>query len=252
MGYLYRFRRNTDDSFDAFSNLSIEGSIYAAMKDKNEVLLEIDVDRLCKITTIDRSIVEKTCDIIRNHILNHYFIACFAKTDQLGDLDMWKEYSNGDGFCLVYNEASITNAICFSMMKHKDIFHMFRDVDYGFKPTDITLFVEDYLRIVGKDVQNEEAHKNASNKVGDSFSRDIKQKITNAYFHKIGTFPEKSEKRIVSFNKNSKGPFSKDLLLEKVKPILIIYSDKMPTDSVKRLKSIAKKNSIRVQVHHLK
>lgn len=251
MGCLFRFRSCSAHSLMALSNLSIEGSIYDVMGDKKEVLLSIDVDRLCKISPLDRSIIKATADLIRNHVLSHYYIACFSKTNQLEDLDMWETYAGTDGFCLVYDEIVLNNAIKLSMMKNKGLFHIFRDVDYGKEATDITPFVEDYLRIVGNDIYNEEAYVRATKIVGNSFDSNLRTKIINSMFHKIGVFPEKSEKRIVTLKSNSDGPFDSDLLMIKVKPSIIICSSKMPNEQLMAIEKIAKDNKIEFRIHNM-
>lgn len=68
-------------------------------------------------------------------------------------------------------------------------------------------------------------------------------------FHKIGIFPEKEEKRIVTLKNNSGKPFDSNMLMAKVKRSLVICSNKMPTDKMLIIKEIAKQNGITFQIH---
>lgn len=252
MANLYRFRKCRQSSINNLLSLRIEGSKYSEMTDDKEVSLTIDIERIKDYTKLSQDVIAKTHEIIRKHIINSYYIACFSKTDQLDDIDMWKEYAGSNGFCLVYNDVFIRNAINIAMRRNRGKFLIFRDVDYGNDPTDITDFVIDYLSLVGDDIENEEAHKYASKHAGDKLSIEQRRKITNSMFHKIGQFPEKDEKRIVLLGKEEGNPFCNDMISIVVKPSKIYCSSLMDCDVKKELERFAKKNNIDFEIKLIK
>lgn len=251
MGLLYRFRKNRDYSINNLFSFRIEGSKYTEMADEREVSLSINVESLCKITNLDKSVIAKFNKIIREHIINSYYISFFTTIDQTDDLSMWNEYAGGDGFCLVYDEQKIKNAIKITMLTYRNKYLIFRDVDYGNEPTDITSFAHDFLSLVGDDTDNEEAYKKAAETVGNNLSSSEVKRLTKCMFHKIGTFPEKSEKRIVLLGKKHDKAHNNDMISVVVKPVKIICSSSMPIATMDKIQKFAKKNSIQFAIKQL-
>lgn len=252
MGLLYRFRHCNDQLISNVMNLSIEGSKYCTMKDKREVSFTINLDLIKKVTSLSAEEIFSVQENVRKHILNSYFISCFCKTDQINEMSMWAEYTGYDGFCLLYEEEHIKTAIVRSMMKHKDRFFMFDDVDYGTESTDITPFLFNYLRLIGNDFNNEKACRLASSRVKYLLSLKEREKIMKSMFHKIGDFPEDNEKRIVLFGKETDKEYSNSMIPVKIKPIKIICSSLMPTEKRKQLEHFANTNKIGFLIKEVK
>lgn len=251
MGLLYRFRRCRDQSITNVINLTIEGSKYTEMADEKEVSLFVDSELIKNKTKFPEGHIGRIQEIIRKHILNSYFIACFSKTDQTSNISMWKEYADYDGFCLVYREEQIRKAIKYAMWKLRNIYLMLRDVDYGTEPTDITSFVFDYLQLIGNDFENEKTHKYASKYVDNKLLTSGRNLI-KSMFHKIGTFPEDDEMRIVLLGKENNQKYNNNMVSVAIKPFKIICSSLMPDEKRKRLERFAKKNNITFLIKEIK
>jgi|GEM_PF-3066132 len=250
MEKIYRFR-SCEYSLNALLNFSIEGTKFKIMgDDQNEVHLFVDAEKISSITKIDKTIIDKTSDIVRNHIMNSYYLSCFTIVDQTNDPNMWKNYANTTGFCVVYDYNMIKNAVKWSSFSGKG-FYLFRSVDYGDKSTDITPFVEDYLRLVADDIDNEEAHRKAAELVGNNLSEDVRKKVINCMFHKIGSFPEKTEIRIVTQRKNHKKDFCESILEVDVKPIEIICSPLMTKDNKITISKFCAKHHIKYTIKNI-
>ena len=246
MNKLYRFRRCDIHCLNALFGNKIQGSKYCAMADANEVLISVNIEEIKSITKLGEEVISAAVEAIRDHVIDSYYIACFTTEDQTYDLNMWKEYAGLNGFCLVYNEALVSNAVTLSMKKGLPYYHMFKEVDYGNEPTDITPFMKDYFLLVGEDIENEDRHRFAVSKIGESLSIEERQVVTNSMFHKIGNFTEKTEKRIVSLRRNRESDYCNDMLGIPVKPIEIICSSLMPQDIFRKVKRFAAKNDIKV------
>lgn len=252
MGLLYRFRRCEDRLINNVVNLSIGGSKYCTMEDKREVSFTIDLESVKKVTSLSTEEIFSIQENIREHVLNSFFISCFCKTDQTSETPMWKEYAGYDGFCLIYEEVHIKSAIVRSMMKYKDRFFMFDDVDYGAEPTDITPFLLNYLKLIGNDFNNEKACMLASERTKYLLSLKEREKIMKSMFHKIGDFPEDKEKRIVLLGKETDKEYINSMIPVKIKPIKIICSSLMPFEKREQLEHFANNNKIGFLIKEVK
>ncbi|MDY6391986.1 MAG: hypothetical protein SPL80_04015 [Bacilli bacterium] len=251
MNKLYRFRRCNDYSLDALFGNKIQGSKYCAMADPNEVLVTANVEEIKKITKLDEELIAQTVDVIRNHIINSYYISCFTTEDQTDNAKMWEEYAGTNGFCLVYDESLVTDAVRLSMQRALPVFHMFKQVEYGNEPTDITPLIKDYLRLVGDDIECEERHRFAALNAGKSLSAEERQRITGSMFRKIGNFTEKTEKRLVSLHSDHSLKFCDDMLGVPVKPIGVICSSLMPPDTFQEISEFAINNDIELSIKEI-
>ena len=252
MGLLYRFRRENEQSVFCTEKMFIQGSKYITMADPNEVLITIDIEKIVKETKADRELIKKTGEFLREHIINSYFISCFATEDQTDDMNMWQEYAGKTGFCLIYEEDDIKNALEKSMLSKKNKYFLFREINYSNQPIDITLFVLNYWKIIGSNVESEKAHKKAANLVRYTFNGEESKKITNCMFNKIGTFTEKTQKRIVLLSNRYSDLYNDDMVGIPVKPIKVICSSLMSKKYLCRLEQFSINNNIEFEIKECK
>ena len=246
MTKIYRFRKCEDKLIDYVLNKRIEGSKYSTMiaGDPKEVSITADTDELMTVTQLPREIVNQGCNIIRENILKAYYLSCFSTVNQIEKLDMWKEYAGMDGFCLVYDDEKINEAVIDVLRNKKDRTVIFRNVDYGNNPVDITSFIKDFLLLIGDNINDEEAYIRAANEVGKRHSLEERRRIIGAMFHKIGEFPEKAEKRMAVLLDENDSKYCEDMLGVDVIPEEIICSSLMKRVYRRRLERFAKKKGI--------
>ena len=251
MEKLYRFRRCEPHTINSLKELTIEGSKYCTMGDTKEASLWVDVNKLSQITKLDKTILSNTANLIRNHILNTYYISCFTMVDQIDEINMWSTYANNDGFCLVYDDKDIAKAIKQSLLYFESKSILFERCDYGTGPVDITVFIEKFLKLVGADITNEARYIYAASNIYYSLNKDERKNIMRSFFHKIGPFPEKKEKRIVSLSENNSSNWCSNILNVPVRPKEIICSSKMREDYCNQIKHLAKIHKIPISIHQI-
>lgn len=98
MAKLIRFREYKEYTLDAFFAGTIAGTKFSRMDDKKEALLSVDDSKLSTRFNIGDDIFLATKDIVRNHILDSYYLASFTTEDHIRNPKMWMEYAGKDGF----------------------------------------------------------------------------------------------------------------------------------------------------------
>lgn len=253
MAFIYRFRKDEPHSINNLLNLSIEGSKYLKQNPKaGELSLTVDYEKVKNETNYEKIDVDKVIKIIKNHILNAYFLSCFTTVDQINEIDMWKEYAENTGFCLVYLEEHICNAIYYSERAHRGRYFLFKNAECGCEAIDISDFIIKYLKVASEHkTEDADLEQHIIKEMMNNNSIDEIERFTKCMFHKIGKFPEKIEKRIVLLGKEEDGPFCNDMILSKIKPYKIVCSSLMNNQTMKKLRRFSRKNGIKFSIKRL-
>lgn len=251
MKKLYRFRKLKHDSVNKFCQFAVDGSTYFGQSENalnSEMLIYIDAEKILSKYEVSPELVNSIEMALREHVIHNYYIVCFVTTNQLDECDMWREYADDNGFCLVYDEQDILNAIKPIIIKgEKSI--IFRDVDVGKSKTDLTLFLDRFLKKMNGKYYDERAVKYAAEHWFDDLKPEESMGLIQSMFHKIGDFPEKYEKRICIRDPKLKGTYIWRLLT--IKPVEVICSSLMPRKEMEIIRKSARKHRIVFSIHEV-
>lgn len=196
-----------------------------------------------------QNLADSVEESIRNHVMHNYYLICFSTVNQIDDIEMWKEYAEGTGYCVVYRDEDIQRAVNTYMLDSRDADAIFREVDCGEGKTDITSFLDVLLEKLKGRYDDEAAIIYACKHWADYISREQGHTLIMSMFHKIGSFPEKQEKRVVIRNPAYRTTYVSRILT--VKPKAVICSSLMPKKDIETIRESAHRNGIDFSIHQL-
>lgn len=246
---LYRYREATKYNIDAFCKDYINGSLFSEFLQYGElnfevphgIFVEYGIDSV-KEEEMKNSIIKNAC--------NNYYMACLTINPPTQNEQMWREYANNNGFCLVYSVEDIKTAIVASVMAHMSIELL--KVNYSDTPYDLSILYEPFVKAAYeyRDRSLEELESIVAEIAGNIYSKEIGKYVVQSFAHKKARYKNEKEYRLVLQCKPSAGTpnpkWKVDML--KVRPIKIVIMKSVVVFDRDRLIKHAKEIAIPFEI----
>ena len=183
---LYRFRKIKNNAVKQFCTNSISGSRFDGLFEddlKSEIRITLDKERLEILYGVDVSIMNRFEEELRNYLIQNYYVICFSSINQIKDMQMWKRYADCTGYCLVYDETQLEDAL--GCVKERGI-AIIGQVEKSEKPVDITFIIDRIINYVEKNNNSEKQKKYAFEHWTDLITPQEAEKLVDVFFNKIG------------------------------------------------------------------
>ena len=214
---IYRYREATSFNIKALLDENINGSLFKLFNDFTELNFEITEKTLIRFE-IDRQGKEKIISLLKNHIMDKYYMACFTFNDPFLTNNMWRKYTNeGHGYCLAYETTDLESNI---REQHFGALSM-RLVNYNSQPYLIDELIEHILSNDGvrKELENDNIDGAVSKDIN-RISKIVMEMFVNKHDSCIG---EREYRMILRNDEKSSEPRNEKML--RVKPKFIVVSE---------------------------
>ena len=230
---LFRYRSSKNYNVDAFCSDSINGSSYSTFDNCGE-LNYIVPKSFCARRKLSKQEKERFENVMIKNCKDNYYMACFTRNNPFESFDMWKDYAECGGFCILYSRNELVESVRIAFKEGKSV--ELKDVNYNSNPYSLAPILDSMFDAY-KEAKDEEGNleENYSKKISEmALINNNGSYVINAFVHKKRDYIKENEVRLIMQKKGHCYTHIDNMIT--IRPFCVVVSKNMDIISSYRVR----------------